>query len=178
MSAVHVLAVITAKPGKRAAILDAFRANVPAVHAENGCVEYGATIDAEDAGAIQTNDGLTCMFVAVPPKRFQEETRFDIIAGHQRVLTECDEQLAAATAGAELVFLGMRIPPNYGARYADAFHQMFSDVARTFDAPLLPFFLEGVALTPGMMQSDGIHPTLAAQPRLLDNAWAVLSRLI
>jgi acyl-CoA thioesterase-1 len=84
----------------------------------------------------------------------------------------------ARTAGAELVFLGMRIPPNYGARYADAFHQMFSDVARTFDAPLLPFFLEGIALTPGMMQSDGIHPTLAAQPRLLDNAWAVLSRLI
>ncbi len=84
----------------------------------------------------------------------------------------------ARTAGAELVFLGMRIPPNYGARYADAFHLMFSYVALTFDAPLLPFFLEGIALTPGMMQSDGIHPTLAAQPRLLDNAWAVLSRLI
>ncbi len=57
MSAVHVLAVITAKPCKRAAILDAFRANVPAVHAENGCVEYGATVDAEGAGAIQTKFG-------------------------------------------------------------------------------------------------------------------------
>jgi len=82
------------------------------------------------------------------------------------------------TAGAELVFLGMRIPPNYGARYANAFQQVFADVAGTFDAPLLPFFLEGIALTPGMMQSDGIHPTQAAQPRLLDNAWAVLSRVI
>ena len=57
MSAVHVLAVITAKPGKRAEILDAFRANVPAVHAENGCVEYGATVDAESTGAIQTKFG-------------------------------------------------------------------------------------------------------------------------
>ncbi len=57
MSAVQVLAVITAKPGKRAAILDAFRANVPAVHAEDGCVEYGATVDTEGAGAIQTKFG-------------------------------------------------------------------------------------------------------------------------
>lgn len=47
MSAVHVLAVITAKPGKREEILTAFRANVPAVHAEDGCIEYGATVDAE-----------------------------------------------------------------------------------------------------------------------------------
>ena len=50
MSAVHVLAVITAKPGKREEILTAFRANVPAVHAEDGCIEYGATVDAEGVG--------------------------------------------------------------------------------------------------------------------------------
>ncbi len=44
---IHVVAVITAKPGKRAAILEAFRANVPAVRAEQGCIEYGAAVDAE-----------------------------------------------------------------------------------------------------------------------------------
>jgi acyl-CoA thioesterase-1 len=82
------------------------------------------------------------------------------------------------TAGAELVFLGMRIPPNYGARYANAFHRVFAEVAEAFDAPLTPFLLEGVALTPGMMQSDGVHPTRVAQPLLLDNAWAALSQLI
>lgn len=54
MSMVHVLAIITAKKGKRGQILEAFRANVPAVRAEEGCIEYGATIDAEGAGAIQT----------------------------------------------------------------------------------------------------------------------------
>ncbi len=64
MSMVHVLAVITAKPGRRDEILAAFRANVPAVHAEDGCIEYGATIDTEDVGALQTPFGDDT-FVAV-----------------------------------------------------------------------------------------------------------------
>jgi quinol monooxygenase YgiN len=51
---IHVLAMITAKPGKRDEILQAFRANMPAVHAEAGCIEYGPAIDAQGAGAIQT----------------------------------------------------------------------------------------------------------------------------
>ena len=51
---IHVVAIITAKPGQRAAVLDAFHANVPAVRAEQGCIEYGPTIDAPDAGAVQT----------------------------------------------------------------------------------------------------------------------------
>ena len=54
---IHVLAVITAKPGMRDSILEAFRANVPAVRAENGCIEYGAAIDAENALAFQTRYG-------------------------------------------------------------------------------------------------------------------------
>lgn len=57
MSTVHVLAVITAKPGMRENILEAFRANVPAVHAEDGCIEYGATVDADGVGALQTKFG-------------------------------------------------------------------------------------------------------------------------
>ncbi len=50
MSRVHVIAVITAKPGKRDEVLKLFKANVPAVQAEDGCIEYGATIDCADAG--------------------------------------------------------------------------------------------------------------------------------
>jgi quinol monooxygenase YgiN len=54
---IHVIAVITAKPGKREAILQAFRANVPAVHDEKGCMEYGAAVDAENALTFQTKWG-------------------------------------------------------------------------------------------------------------------------
>jgi quinol monooxygenase YgiN len=54
---VHVIAVITAKPGKRAEILAAFRANVPNVHKEKGCIEYGAAIDADPALPIQKKWG-------------------------------------------------------------------------------------------------------------------------
>jgi quinol monooxygenase YgiN len=64
MSMVHVLAIITAKPGKRDEILAAFRANVPAVHAEDGCIEYGATIDTEGVGSLQTPYGADT-FVAI-----------------------------------------------------------------------------------------------------------------
>lgn len=54
---IHVVAVITARPGQREAILEAFRANMPAVHAEAGCIEYGPTIDAEGIGGFQTKFG-------------------------------------------------------------------------------------------------------------------------
>ena len=57
MGTVHVIAVITAKPGRQAELLEAFQANVPNVHAEEGCIEYVATIDAEGAGSIQTRFG-------------------------------------------------------------------------------------------------------------------------
>ena len=53
---IHVVAIITTNPGQREAVLQAFRANVPAVHAEDGCIEYGATVDAE-AGGFQTKFG-------------------------------------------------------------------------------------------------------------------------
>ena len=54
---IHVLAIITTKPGMRATILEAFHANMPAVHAEKGCIEYGPAIDAEGAPPIQTAYG-------------------------------------------------------------------------------------------------------------------------
>jgi quinol monooxygenase YgiN len=54
---IHVIAMITAKPGMRDAILREFRANMPAVHAEQGCIEYGPAIDAEGIGKFQTKFG-------------------------------------------------------------------------------------------------------------------------
>ena len=60
---IHVLAIITAKPGRRADVLDAFRANMPAVRAEEGCVEYAPTVDADRAGATQTPLGADTFVV-------------------------------------------------------------------------------------------------------------------
>ena len=57
MSMVHVIAVITAKSGMRGNVLELFNANVPAVKAEDGCIEYGATVDADGVGGFQTKFG-------------------------------------------------------------------------------------------------------------------------
>ncbi len=54
---IHVVAIITAKPNQREAILEAFRANIPAVHAEAGCIEYGPAVDADGVGGFQTKFG-------------------------------------------------------------------------------------------------------------------------
>ncbi len=77
-------------------------------------------------------------------------------------------------AGAKVVLVGMRMPPNYGAAYADGFHALYGELAQRYETPLVGFFLEGVALDEKLMQADGIHPTAAAQPRLLDNLWPAL----
>ena len=77
-------------------------------------------------------------------------------------------------AGARVVVLGIRIPTNYGLRYRTAFEAVFRDLAKTYDVPWIEFFLAGVADDESLMQGDGIHPTAAAQPLLLDNAWPVI----
>ena len=60
---IHVVAIITAKPGNRGAILEAFRANMPAVHAEAGCIEYGPAVDADGIGPFQTKFGSDIFLV-------------------------------------------------------------------------------------------------------------------
>ncbi|HEY5299376.1 MAG TPA: putative quinol monooxygenase [Acetobacteraceae bacterium] len=60
---IHVVAIITAQAGKRAAILEAFRANMAAVHAEKGCIEYGPAVDAEGMGGFQTKFGADTFLV-------------------------------------------------------------------------------------------------------------------
>lgn len=85
---------------------------------------------------------------------------------------------AARGAGAKVLLLGMKIPPNYGPRYSTGFEQTFRDLARRYRLPFEPFFLEKIALQPGMMQADGIHPTAKAQPVMLDTVWPVLKPLL
>ncbi|MHB0820186.1 arylesterase [Stutzerimonas stutzeri] len=81
-------------------------------------------------------------------------------------------------AGAQVVLLGMRMPPNLGQRYTTAFANAFDSLADEQDLPYVPFFLEGVGGVANMMQADGIHPTAIAQERLLNNLWSVLEPLL
>ena len=62
----------------------------------------------------------------------------------------------------------MKIPPNYGERYTLLFEEIFKELASEYSTMFVPFFLEGVAGVPDMMQSDGIHPTEKAQPLMAD----------
>jgi len=77
-------------------------------------------------------------------------------------------------AGAQVVLVGIRIPPNYGQEYGDGFYRIYAELAQSRGLFLVPFALEDIALSEGMMQSDGIHPTASAQTRLLDNIWPAL----
>lgn len=79
---------------------------------------------------------------------------------------------------AKVVLVGMRMPPNYGAEYANSFHALYGELAKKYDVPLVDFFLDGVALDDTLMQADGIHPNATAQPKLLDNLWPALSKVL
>ena len=79
---------------------------------------------------------------------------------------------------ARVLLVGMRIPPNYGKAYTEAFAAAFPQVAKATKTPLLPFLLEGVGGRPELMQDDGIHPNAQAQDRLADNVWPHLKPLL
>jgi acyl-CoA thioesterase I len=84
----------------------------------------------------------------------------------------------AAAAGARVLLLGMRMPPNYGPDYTRQFSLSYGDLARDKRLPLVPFLLNGIALNPALMQADGIHPNELGQPQLLDNVWPSLQPLL
>jgi acyl-CoA thioesterase-1 len=84
----------------------------------------------------------------------------------------------AAAAGAKVLLLGMRMPPNYGPDFTEQFRVSYSDLARDKKLPLVPFLLNDIALFPALMQADGIHPNEQGQPKLLDNVWPALKPLL
>lgn len=90
---------------------------------------------------------------------------------------------AIDTAGAQSLVIRMEVPPNYGPEYAQGFAAVY-DRLLTLEPPparnpvLAPFFLAEVILEPEMMQSDGLHPTSRAQPRLLETVWPTLEPLL
>ena len=85
---------------------------------------------------------------------------------------------SSRAAGAKVLLLGMQIPPNYGARYTDAFKAVYSNLAAEKKVALVPFMLEGVGGRPEYTQADGLHPAANAQPILLENVWGQLKPLL
>jgi acyl-CoA thioesterase-1 len=88
---------------------------------------------------------------------------------------------ASQAAGARVLLVGIQVPPNYGGDYTRRFGELFPKVAASTKAALVPFLLKNVADAPDaatLFQADRIHPIAAAQPRMLDNVWAELRKLM
>lgn len=86
--------------------------------------------------------------------------------------------LSCRKAGAKVMLLGMKIPPNYGKRYIDMFYNIYPQLSAELDVPLVPFILENVALNPAMMQADGLHPNALGQALITEKVWSYLQTLL
>ena len=84
----------------------------------------------------------------------------------------------ARKARARPVLVGFMIPPNYGIDYAREFRELYAQLAKRENLPLVPFLLEGIAERRELFQGDQLHPTAEAQPRILENVWPVLEPLL
>jgi acyl-CoA thioesterase-1 len=88
------------------------------------------------------------------------------------MVKRCDE------GGAKVLLLGIELPVNYGPQYRDGLRAIYTQLAQENHAALVPFLLQGIALQPKLMQEDGLHPTAAAQPKVLGNVWPALRLLL
>jgi acyl-CoA thioesterase-1 len=85
---------------------------------------------------------------------------------------------ACRRANARVLLVGIRLPPNYGMAYTEKFQGVFSEVSRSRKLPLVPFLLDGFSEIRDLFQADGIHPSAAAQPLMLDTVWKELRPLL
>lgn len=81
-------------------------------------------------------------------------------------------------AGARVVLVPMKMPPNYGPAFTKKFESVYTELANEYDVVLSQFILEGIAQQRELMQEDNIHPTAAAQAKMLDNIWPVLKPIL
>ncbi len=84
----------------------------------------------------------------------------------------------AQKAGAKVLLLSMRIPPNYGKRYTDMFYDIYPSLAKDLKIAYVPFILEDVALVNDLMQADGLHPNAKAQSLIVEKIWPQLKPLL
>lgn len=79
---------------------------------------------------------------------------------------------------AKVLLLGMKLPPNYGPRYAESFSLSYTQLSKDHKISLVPFMLENVAAKPDLIQQDGLHPNALGQPIILENIWPYLQSLL
>lgn len=106
------------------------------------------------------NDGLRGLPIAT--------TRANLAAMLQKI----------QSSGAQILLLGMKMPPNYGTSYTAEFSAVYSTLAKSHKASLVPFMLENVAAKPALIQQDGLHPNALGQPIILENIWTHLKPLL
>jgi acyl-CoA thioesterase-1 len=97
----------------------------------------------------------------------------DLVRSNLRAMID-----ASQAAGARVLLVGVRIPPNYGRDYSERFFASFAELARGTKSGLAPFLLDGIAEDLSLFQADRIHPNEKAQPRMLDNVWPHLRPLL
>ncbi|HSG65070.1 MAG TPA: arylesterase [Gammaproteobacteria bacterium] len=85
---------------------------------------------------------------------------------------------SAKTRGARVLLVGVRVPPNYGTHYVREFEAAYEELAKRHRVPLVPRILAGIGERRDLMQEDNIHPSAAAQPRILENVWPKLEPLL
>jgi len=108
----------------------------------------------------------------------------DALRGLPLAMTEenlSDITQMAQRGGAKVLLVGMQVPPNYGADYTKRFADLYAKVAKAHKAALVPFLLAGIADAPdatAQFQADRIHPRESAHPRMLDNVWPELRKLL
>jgi acyl-CoA thioesterase-1 len=112
--------------------------------------------------ALGANDGLRGLPIAV------------MKANLQAII----DRVKASNPQVKIVIAGMQMPPNLGGDYAATFQATFVDLARTNNAALIPFLLEGVGGHPDLNQTDQIHPTPAGHKVIAENVWRVLEPLL
>ena len=98
-------------------------------------------------------------------------------------LTEMKSNLGAMISsvqetGAQLLLIGVQLPPNYGPRYTEKFQAVYRELATEHDLALLPSLVDGIGTEQNLMQQDGIHPNVTAQPLIRDRVWEALLPLL
>lgn len=81
-------------------------------------------------------------------------------------------------APAQVILIGIHLPPNYGLSYTEKFDQVYKDLAEQHQLSFIPFLLEGVATDFNLMQADGLHPTAEAQAKILEHLWPSLEPVL
>lgn len=81
-------------------------------------------------------------------------------------------------SNADVLLLSMRIPPNYGKRYTEMFYNVYPQLARDYQVPLIPFVMKSFALDKNFMQHDGLHPNENAQPIIAETVWEYLKPML